>query len=85
MPVWWGVAGVLKSLVGLSASVYTSVYVAAFRPDALSFLLLIAIAPTVIGLCAMPFFNALPDTAAGDDDNAKTTGAITLEFIERMW
>ncbi|CAL8464603.1 g4138 [Coccomyxa elongata] len=68
------VVGVLKSLVGLSASVYTSVYVAAFRPDALSFLLLIAAAPTVIGLCAMPFFNALPDGVDGDDDNAKTTG-----------
>lgn len=71
----WCMAGVLKSLVGLSASVYTSIHVAAFRPDALSFLLLIAIAPTVLGLCAMPFFNALPD-AAITDSNAKATGAL---------
>lgn len=69
-------AGVLKSLVGLSASVYTSVYVAAFRPDALSFLLIIAVVPTALGLCAMPFFNALPDAAAADGDgNAKSIGA----------
>jgi hypothetical protein len=71
-------AGVLKSLVGLSASVYTSVYVAAFRPDALSFLLIIAVVPTALGLCAMPFFNALPDAAAADGDgNAKSIGAGT--------
>ncbi|KAK9904691.1 hypothetical protein WJX75_000633 [Coccomyxa subellipsoidea] len=69
------VVGVLKSLVGLSASVYTSVYVAAFRPDALSFLLIIAVVPTALGLCAMPFFNALPDAAAADGDgNAKSIG-----------
>lgn len=71
-------AGVLKSLVGLSASVYTSIYVAAFRPDALSFLLLIAVAPTALGLCAMPFFNALPDAAAAEGNgNAKSTGAAS--------
>ncbi|EIE19129.1 Nodulin-like-domain-containing protein [Coccomyxa subellipsoidea C-169] len=69
------VVGVLKSLVGLSASVYTSMYVAAFRPDALSFLLLIAVAPTALGLCAMPLFNALPEATAGtEDENAKATG-----------
>jgi hypothetical protein len=61
-------AGVLKSLVGLSASMYTSIYAAAFRPDALSFLLAIAIAPVALGLCALPFFNAVPEQAGGCAD-----------------
>ncbi len=79
------VAGVLKSLVGLSASVYTSMYVAAFRPDALSFLLLIAVAPTALGLCAMPLFNALPEAAAGtEDENAKATGAAPRECPQHV-
>jgi hypothetical protein len=57
-------AGILKAVVGLSASMYTYVYAAAFRPDALSFLLVIAVAPVALGLCAMPFFNAVPAAAA---------------------
>lgn len=51
-------AGILKALVGMSASIFTTIYVAAFRPDALSFLLFIALGPAVLGLLAMPFLDA---------------------------
>jgi hypothetical protein len=33
------VVGVLKSFLGLSASIYTTMYMAAFEPDAVTFLL----------------------------------------------
>lgn len=48
----------LKALVGLSASIFTTIYVAAFRPDAISFLLFIAVGPAFLGLLAMPFLDA---------------------------
>lgn len=67
-------AGVLKSLVGLSASIYTSVYAATLKPDGLSFLLVIACAPLVAGLLAMPLFNAVPSGAA-DGDSCKQEAA----------
>jgi hypothetical protein len=35
------VVGILKSFLGLSASVYTTIYVAAFAPDAVTFLLVL--------------------------------------------
>ena len=60
-------AGVLKSLVGLSASIYTSVYAATLKPDGLSFLLVIACAPLAAGLLAMPVFNAVPSDGRGDE------------------
>ena len=42
----------------MSASIFTTIYVAAFRPEALSFLLFIAVGPAVLGLLAMPFLDA---------------------------
>ena len=69
-------AGVLKSLVGLSASIYTSVYAATLKPDGLSFLLIIACAPLVAGLLAMPLFNAVPSGGAdGDSCKQESAGA----------
>ena len=42
----------------MSASIFTTVYVAAFRPEALSYLLFIAVGPAVLALLAMPFLDA---------------------------
>jgi hypothetical protein len=36
------VVGILKSFLGMSASIYTTVYIAFFAPDAITFLLLLA-------------------------------------------
>ena len=40
--------GLLKSFLGLSASLYTAVYVALLSPHAEDFLLLLALAPTAL-------------------------------------
>lgn len=50
----------LKSFAGLSASVFTAVYLAAFRPDAAAFLACVAAAPVLLGAIALPLFNAVP-------------------------
>ncbi|KAK9838163.1 hypothetical protein WJX81_005591 [Elliptochloris bilobata] len=54
------IVGVLKSFAGLSASVFTAVYLAAFRPDAAAFLASVAAAPVLLGVVALPLFNAVP-------------------------
>ncbi|CAK0787583.1 hypothetical protein CVIRNUC_010805 [Coccomyxa viridis] len=58
------VVGVLKALVGMSASMFTTIYVAAFRPDALSFLFFIALGPAVLGLLAVPFLDVSSEEGA---------------------
>jgi Nodulin-like len=52
--------GLLKSMVGLSASVFTAVYVAAFRPRVFDFLLFLALAPAALGLLATALVNQVP-------------------------
>ena len=47
-------------MMGLSASVYTTFYVACFRPHAITFLLFIAGVPVVLSLLAFPIFNGVP-------------------------
>ncbi|KAK9815489.1 hypothetical protein WJX72_004521 [[Myrmecia] bisecta] len=54
------VVGLLKSCVGLSASVFTTLYVAFFQPDAVRFLVFLAVAPAAVGLAALPFINYVP-------------------------
>lgn len=54
------VIGILKALLGLSASAYTTVYVAFLEPDERSFLLLLAIAPSAVALICVPFINFVP-------------------------
>ncbi|KAK9813424.1 hypothetical protein WJX73_007856 [Symbiochloris irregularis] len=54
------VIGILKALLGLSASAYTTIYVAFLEPDAVSFLLLLAIGPSVVALLCVPFINFVP-------------------------
>lgn len=54
------VIGILKALLGLSASAYTTIYVAFMEPDAVKFLLLLAIGPSVVALLSIPFINFVP-------------------------
>ena len=56
-------AGVLKGAVGLSASLFTVIYAAAFAGDKLSaprFLTFLSIAPPSIALAVAPFVNVVP-------------------------
>ena len=52
--------GILKAFLGLSASAYITIYVSFLEPDALRFLLVLAVAPTAVALLASPFINYVP-------------------------
>ena len=53
-------------MTGLSASVYAAIYAASLRPDALDFILFIAVAVPVPVLLSIPFFNAVPFRQEGE-------------------
>lgn len=59
-------AGILKSMMGLSASVCATVYAVTLRPHSLSFILVIACLLPVLCLLAFPFFNAVPFRQKGE-------------------
>lgn len=72
-----GRAGTLKSFLGLSASLMSTIYVAAFQPDGLSFLLFVACLPVVVGFATIPFLNQVPYLEAceiEDQHQYMTTG-----------
>lgn len=52
--------GVLKSFLGLSGSFFTTIYVSFLEPDAVSFLLLLAIVPSAIVLVCTFVINFVP-------------------------
>lgn len=54
------VVGLLKAFVGLSASVFTSLYVGVFAPDALSYLLFLALGPAALIAACSFFINHVP-------------------------
>ena len=54
----------------MSASMFTTIYVAAFRPDALSFLFFIALGPAVLGLLAVPFLDVSSEEGAACQKDA---------------
>ncbi|KAK9818432.1 hypothetical protein WJX72_012528 [[Myrmecia] bisecta] len=54
------VIGILKAFLGLSASVYITIYVAFLEPNEVSFLKLLALAPTAVALVCMIFINYVP-------------------------
>ncbi len=54
------VIGILKAMLGLSASIYTAIYVAFLDPDSVTFLLLLAILPSLLALLCVPFINKVP-------------------------
>lgn len=56
------VVGLLKACVGLSASVYTSIYVGFEEPDAITYLLYLAFIPAIVVMCSIPFVNFVPYT-----------------------
>lgn len=54
------VIGILKAMLGLSASVYTAIYVAFLDPNSIAFLLLLAILPSVLAIFCVLFINRVP-------------------------
>ena len=68
----------------MSASVFTTIYVAGFRPEALSFLLFIAVGPAVLGLLALPFLDAQTGSATITEDG-KGKGGPSHHRPERAY
>lgn len=54
------VIGILKAFLGLSGSFFTTVYVSFLDPDAVSFLMMLAIVPSAIVLTCSCFVNYVP-------------------------
>lgn len=50
----------MKSCVGLSASVYTALYLGVFEPDARRFILFLAFAPSVVYWLGAPLIGHVP-------------------------
>eukprot|EP00878_Enallax_costatus_P019833 GHUV01020938.1.p1 GENE.GHUV01020938.1~~GHUV01020938.1.p1 ORF type:complete len:645 (+),score=182.60 GHUV01020938.1:242-2176(+) len=79
--------GVLKSFLGLSSSIYTSIYVALFEPDAVRFLLMLAIVPPVLALLLSMALNYVPFVEVSEGHNtpgyswASTEGRFLLSFM----
>ena len=58
-------AGLVKSLLGLGAAVFSQVYVAFMKPDAVSYVLLLAVAPLCISALCAPFVMRVPHDSRG--------------------
>lgn len=54
------VIGILKAFLGLSGSFFTTVYVSFLDPDAVSFLMMLAVVPSAIVLTCLCFVNYVP-------------------------
>ena len=52
--------GILKAMLGLSASVYIAIYVAFLEPHVRAFILLLAILPCLLAILLAPFINFVP-------------------------
>lgn len=71
----------LKSFLGVSASLASSIYLGAFQPDGLSFLLFVAVLPMFIGLVTVPFMNGVPFVEQSEVEHGRkwlSTGMPTL-------
>mmetsp|Transcript_38439 Transcript_38439/g.85607 ORF Transcript_38439/g.85607 Transcript_38439/m.85607 type:complete len:742 (-) Transcript_38439:454-2679(-) len=54
------VVGILKAFLGLSATIYTAIYVAGFQPDTVRFVLFLALMPGGLTLALSVFINRVP-------------------------
>ncbi|KAK9831891.1 hypothetical protein WJX81_006335 [Elliptochloris bilobata] len=54
------VIGILKAFLGLSASAYVTLYVSFLDPNAIAFVLMLAILPALLCLLCSPFINYVP-------------------------
>lgn len=74
----------LKSFLGVSASLASTIYVSSFQPDGLSFLLFVALLPVFIGICTVPFMNVVPYVETHELEHGHkylTTGAPRMAAV----
>lgn len=70
--------GILKAMVGLSASVYTAIYVAFLDPNSVTFLLLLAVLPSVLAVLCVLFINRVPFIQAEPHTKVDLTAAPVM-------
>lgn len=68
-------------MLGLSASVYTAIYVAFLDPHSVSFLLLLAILPSFLALGCVIFINRVPFIQS--EPHTKVTHSYLLTLKKR--
>lgn len=61
--------GTLKSYLGVSASLASSIYLGAYQPDGLSFLLFVAVLPLFVALLTVPLLNHVPYVKEAEVDH----------------
>ena len=62
----------LKTFLGLSASILTTIYGSLFTPDGISFLLFLAIGPACLALLVLPLVNHVPHLEENETNHGKT-------------
>lgn len=70
--------GILKTFLGLSASILTTIYGSLFTPDGISFLLFLAIGPACLAVLVLPLLNHVPHLEENETKHGRkwfTTGA----------
>eukprot|EP00879_Flechtneria_rotunda_P016105 GHRR01016846.1.p1 GENE.GHRR01016846.1~~GHRR01016846.1.p1 ORF type:complete len:649 (+),score=200.09 GHRR01016846.1:867-2813(+) len=79
------VVGVLKSFLGLSSSIYTTLYMTAFEQDAVKFLLMLAFVPPALGIIMSLGLNYVPyvETSEGLQGSKwfSTEGRFLTSFL----
>eukprot|EP00775_Hariotina_reticulata_P012752 gene12752-12881_t len=79
------VVGVLKSFLGLSSSIYTTVYITLFEPDTVQFLLLLALAPSILSILLSFGLNYVPFVEASEGLHStswfSTEGRFLMSFL----
>ncbi|KAI8475459.1 MAG: Nodulin-like-domain-containing protein [Monoraphidium minutum] len=73
------VVGILKSFLGLSASVYATLYAATLAPDAITFLLVIALAPPLVNTLMSSLVNYVPWVEASETAGRRGQGGVSSE------
>lgn len=77
--------GILKAFLGLSASIYSTMYLATYAPDAVNFLYVLSVGPPIVALVLSLFVNLVPHRTAADSsrhqawsNNARFNTAFAL-------
>jgi len=71
------IISICKACLGLSAAFYTTLYQATYAPDALNFILLLAMVPTVSVLLCLPFINYVPFVPV---DSTPSLGGFSIAY-----
>ena len=74
----------MKTFLGLSASIATTIYGGLFAPKGLDFLLFLALAPPALGLLVVPLINFVPhveESEVAHEHKRLTTGTTSPPSI----